>query len=64
MKWIDEHPEVRKAIYGIVSLAVTFALAYELITTEQLELTIGIIERMVVALTALMAFLKTQTKAD
>ena len=59
MDWLDLHPEVRKAIYGLVSLLMAVLIAYEVVTAEQLELTIGYVERAIVLLTALMAFLKT-----
>ena len=52
-------PEIRKAIYGLVTIALTFALAYGLVTTEQVQVSIDLISQVVMALTALMAFLNT-----
>ena len=52
-------PEIRKVIYGLVTVLITFALAYGVITTEQVQLTIDLIAQVVMALTALMAFLNT-----
>lgn len=52
-------PEIRKAIYGFVTVGLTFALAYDIVSTEQVQLTIDLLAQVVMALTALMAFLKT-----
>ena len=59
MGWLDKHPEVRKAIYGLVSLLMAVLIAQEIVTADQLELTIDYVERVIVLLTAFMAFLKT-----
>ena len=55
-------PEIRKAIYGLVTIALTFALAYGIITAEQVELSIEFIVQAIALLTNLMAFLKTQVE--
>jgi len=52
-------PEIRKAIYGLVTILLTFALAYGFITTEQVQVSIDLIGQVVMALTSLMAFLNT-----
>jgi len=52
-------PEIRKVIYGLVTVLLTFALAYGVITTEQVQISIDLIGQVVMALTALMAFLNT-----
>ena len=55
-------PDIRKAIYGVVAIALTMALAYGVITTEQLQLSIDVIGQVIMALTALMAFLNTHVE--
>lgn len=57
-------PEVRKAVYGIVTIAFTFSLAYGWVTTEQVQMSVEAVERIIMALTSLMAFLNTHTAAD
>ena len=55
-------PEVRKVIYGLVTVLLTFALAYGIVTTEQVQLSINLISQVVMALTSLMAFLNTHVE--
>jgi hypothetical protein len=56
-------PEIRKAIYGLATIALTFAIAYGLVTAEQIELSIGYISQAVTALVTLMAFLNTHIES-
>jgi hypothetical protein len=52
-------PEIRKAIYGLVTIGMGIALAYGLITTEQIEVSIELIGQVIVLLQSAMAFLNT-----
>ena len=60
LNWLT--PEIRKAIYGLATLALTFSIAYGWVTAEQIEMTIGYIEQAVAALVTLMAFLNTHVE--
>jgi hypothetical protein len=52
-------PTRRKAIYGIVTAAVAGALAFGLVTTDQLNSAVQAVLGIVAALTTLMAALNT-----
>ena len=57
-------PDVRKALYGFATIALTFSIAYGWVTAEQIELGVSYIERAVAALITLMAFLNTHVHKD
>ena len=54
-------PARRKAIYGIVTAAVAAALAFGLVTTDQLSSAVQAVLGIVAALTTLMAALNTSS---
>lgn len=54
-------PARRKAIYGIVTAAVAAALAFDLVTTDQLNSAVQAVLGIVAALTTLMAALNTSS---
>ena len=54
-------PPRRKAIYGIVTAAVAGALAFGLVTTDQLNSAVQAVLGIVAALTTLMAALNTSS---
>lgn len=54
-------PARRKAIYGIVTAAVAVALAFGLVTTDQLSSAVQAVLGIIAALTTLMAALNTSS---
>lgn len=53
------NPAIRKYAYGLVALAMALLLAFDIVTAEQVTFSVDMLERAVVALTSLMAYLKT-----
>jgi hypothetical protein len=55
-------PARRRAIYGIVAASATVLLAFNVITTAQLNSVTETVIRIITALTAFMAFFNTSTQ--